>query len=137
MEAVTPIIIIDNEYVTMWYHTDKQILHHHFHKFIYGKPFRDTLSTGTEAIRKYGARKWLSDDRLNGAITKDDQEWGSKYWFPQTKMAGWRYWAIVQPANIIGELNIKRIAQQYTEQGVVTKYFSDPSEAMTWLESKQ
>lgn len=136
MKAVNPITILDNEFVTMLYYPDKQIVHHKFHKFIYGKTFRDTLNAGTDAIQKYKVSKWLSDDRKNGAIPKEDQEWGSTVWFPQTKKAGWKYWAIVQPENIIGELNIKRISQKYTEQGVVTQYFSNPSEAMTWLESQ-
>lgn len=136
MNTVDPITIVDNEFVTVWYHPDKRIVHHQFHKFMYGETLRDALNAGTEAMQKYNAHKWLSDDRKNSAIPKDDQDWGNTDWFPRTKAAGWKYWAIVQPENVIGQLNIKRIAQNYTEQGVVTRFFSDPDEAMTWLESQ-
>ncbi len=120
----------------MWYHPDKHIVHHQFHKFLHGKAFRDALTAGTEAMKKYGARKWLSDDRGNSAIPKDDLEWADTEWFPRTKAAGWKYWAIVQPENVIGQMNIQRIARQRMEQGVTTKFFSDPQEAMKWLESQ-
>jgi hypothetical protein len=29
-------VIIDNPYVTMWYHPAKKIVHHKIHKFIFG-----------------------------------------------------------------------------------------------------
>ena len=64
------ITILDNEYVTLWYHPDKQIIHHQFHKFLYGQAFRDAMNAGTEAMKKYGAHKWLSDDRKNSASKK-------------------------------------------------------------------
>ncbi len=52
---------------------------------------------------------------------------------PANKSGRWKYWAIVQPESAIGQLNIKRLARQRMEQGVMTKFFSDPEEAMVWL----
>ena len=31
------ITVMENEFVTVWYHADKKIVHHQFHKFIHGK----------------------------------------------------------------------------------------------------
>ncbi|GAK59393.1 hypothetical protein U27_06377 [Candidatus Vecturithrix granuli] len=133
---ISKITILDNEFVAIWYYPDKKIVHHQFHKFLHGKVLREALSEGTKALQKYGAHKWLSDDRENSAIPKDDQEWSDTNWFPQTKAAGWKYWAIVQPESVIGQLNITRIARKRVEQGVITKFFSDPEEAMAWLEGQ-
>jgi hypothetical protein len=136
MKEVPPIVIHDNEFVTVWYHPDKKIVHHQFHKFLYDKAFRDALNAGVEAMQKYGAEKWLSDDRQNGAIPEEDLEWGRSDWFPRVKAAGWKYWAIVPPEKTIGRLNMQREAQINNEKGVITGIFNDPDEAMTWLASQ-
>jgi hypothetical protein len=64
MEDFMSVITIEqNDYATMYYHPESKIVHHEFHKFIYGDVFRAFLLKGTETMKKYGATKWLSDDR--------------------------------------------------------------------------
>lgn len=133
---MSSITILDNEYVTLWYHSDKKIIHHQFHKFLYGQAFREALNAGTEAMRKHNAHKWLSDDRKNSALPKDDLEWGRTEWFPRTVLAGWKYWAIVLPENIFGQMNMEREAQVNSEKGIITAKFDNPDEAMAWLEKQ-
>lgn len=136
MPTDTVITIFESEYVTIWCHVDSKIIHHKFHKFLHGEDFRKAMLAGVEAMKTYSAHKWLSDDRLNSALPKDDQEWGNRVWFPKTQAAGWKYWAIVQPENVIGQMNIHRIAKTFTDQGVTTQFFSDPDEAMAWLKNQ-
>jgi hypothetical protein len=93
------------------------------------------LLAGTEAMRKNGAAKWLSDDRGNSVLSKEDADWGQVNWFPQTVQAGWKYWAIVQPAKVIAQMNMKALAEEYAKAGITARFFSDPDEAMRWLES--
>ncbi|MDR3577470.1 MAG: hypothetical protein P4L50_26710 [Anaerolineaceae bacterium] len=130
------VIVIDNDSITMWYHPDKKIVHHEMHKFTFGKPFREALNQGVELMKKNKAQKWLSDDRLNPVLTKEDTEWAQTNWFPETLKAGWKFWAIVQPQQIIGKINMEGFAKQYAEYGIVAKLFSDPKDAMNWLESQ-
>ena len=131
------ITILENEYVSLWYYPDTKIIHHQFHKFVHGEKLREPFNAGTDALKKYGARKWLSDDRKNIAAPKEDREWSNTVWFPRTKAAGWKYWAIVQPESAIGQLSIERVIREFAEQGVVAKIFSDPDEAMAWLERQE
>jgi hypothetical protein len=128
--------IIDNEYVTLCYYPDKKIVHHKFHKFIHGPAFRDVLNTGVGILKKHGARKWLSDDRNNSALPQEDLKWARTEWFPRTVKAGWKYWALVQPEKIVGQMNMKRVVKDYSEKGVIVQVFLDPEEAMTWLEAQ-
>jgi hypothetical protein len=132
----TRITILNNDYVTIWSYPEKKIVHHQFHKFIHGQAFRDALNVGVDTLKKYGAHKWLSDDRENSALSRVDLEWAHTDWFPRTQAAGWKYWALVQPENVIGQLNMRREVKIYTEKGVITQVFSDPDEAMVWLESQ-
>ena len=80
--------IIDNEYITMWYHRDSQIVHHRFHKYLYGDGLKEALEIGVAQLKKNGACKWLSDDRTYMALPKEDQEWGRTHWGPKAVEAG-------------------------------------------------
>ena len=134
MEKVT---ILDTENVALWYYSDKKIIHNQFNKYIYGNPYRDLLNEVTKTFQKYKAQKLLSDDRKNSGISKDDQEWGNKDWFPRTKAAGWKYWAIVQPENSIGQLTMKRVISNIASQGITAEVFTDTGKAMEWLEKQK
>ena len=134
MPAIT---VIDNADISMWYYPETKILHHQIHRFFYGKPFRDALDKGVEVFRKYGAQKWLSDDREIPALSKEDLEWSHKDWFPRVLKSGWKYWAIVMPEKVVGQITIKRLAEDYSAKGVKTRAFSSIDEAKQWLEQCQ
>jgi hypothetical protein len=128
--------IIDNPFVTLWYHPEKKIVHHRIHKFISGKPFQELLMTGSDLIKKNQAKKWLSDDRSNTVLSQEDLKWSETFWAPPTAQAGWKFWAIVQPGQVLGQAAMERLVQKYAALGVTAKIFSDPTAAMTWLESQ-
>lgn len=125
---------MDNEFVSMWFHSDKRILHHEFHKYLWGDTFREALNKGLEVFLQHGANKWLSDDRKNAALSQADTDWAMNDWFPRVLKAGWKYWAIVLPDNVIGQMNMKRFISNYSKQGIAVRVFNDPAAAMTWLE---
>jgi hypothetical protein len=129
-------VVLDNEHITIWYHRDKKIVHHQFHKFTYGKDLQEGLSQGAAILEKNGARKWLSDDRKNTVIGKEDMEWTATVWRPRVIKAGWKYWALVLPEKTIGQMVMKRIIKEYADTGVTVKLFTDPDEAMKWLEAQ-
>jgi hypothetical protein len=129
-------ILIDTDYVTLWYDPEKKIVHHKFHKYIYGQQFRDALEKGLEVFKEKGAQKWLSDDRNNSALPTEDTNWAQSNWAPRVIAAGWKYWAIVLPEKVIGQINMQHFIDNYSEQGVTVKIFSDPDEARKWLESQ-
>lgn len=129
-------VVLDNEYITVWYYPDKKIIHHQFHKFTCGKDLQDGLSEGATILEKNRARKWLSDDRKNTVIGKEDMEWTATVWRPRVIKAGWKYWALVLPEKTVGQMVMKRIVNEYADTGVTVKMFSDPDEAMRWLEAQ-
>lgn len=130
-------VVLDKEYATLWYYPETHIVHHQFHKFIYGAPFREVLETGLKVFAEKGAHKWLSDDRKNSALPTEDLVWGLEDWSKRTFDAGWKYWAIVMPDKIAGQLNMNRILKQYIERGLTVQVFEDSDEALRWLESVQ
>src|SRR3954471_6951500 len=110
--------IINNAFVTLWYHPEKKIVHHQLHKFIAGPPFRELLMKGTELLKNNQAQKWLSDDRSNSALRQDDLEWSETDWAPVTAKAGWKFWAIVQPEKVLAQVALERLTAKYAKLGV-------------------
>ncbi len=125
--------VLDHEYATLWFHDDKKIVHHKVKKYIHGDTLRQLLMKGLETLKAKGAKKWLSDDALNGPLLKEDAAWAKTEWFPKMVKAGWKFWAIVLPAQVIGQMNMKQFIDEYAKAGVTVNVFSDPDKAMAWL----
>jgi hypothetical protein len=128
--------IIDNEAATLRFHPQTKIVHHQIHHFVYGAQFRDLLEKGLEVFVAEGAQKWMSDDRKNGPLNATDGNWAETVWGPRVIAAGWKYWAIVLPEKILGEMNMRVWIDLYLKKGVTVKVFSDPDEALRWLEAQ-
>lgn len=133
MAALT---ILDNPFATLWYHPDKGIVHHQVHQFISGPAFQELLLAGSDVLVKNKAQKWLSDDRASAVLRPEDVEWSHVHWFPRTSKGGWKYWAIVQPVKAVGQVTMKNLATTYGKYGITARSFTDPGEAMWWLESQ-
>jgi hypothetical protein len=126
--------IIQNENASLFYYPEAKIVHHVFHKPISGQAFRDVLNKGAETLEKNQASKWLSDDRENLALPPEDTEWSKTNWFPRSVKSGWKFWALVVPEDMMAKLNMKEFIDSYFEQGLRIAVFSDPEEALKWLQ---
>ena len=129
--------IIDNDFVTLWFHPETKIVHHQFKKFVPTNQLKEILNKGTDLLESRKAKKWLSDDRKNGAIPKDFEEWSTTNWRPRTVKAGWKFWAILIPEAMIGQLNMQRKVKEFGQAGIIAQFFTDTTEAMKWLEKQQ
>lgn len=127
--------VIDNEYVTLMVHPEEKIVHHQLHKPMAGEVFRTMLLTGVEQLKLHAADKWLSDNRKYGVLPQEDMEWSIKNWFPQARDAGWRTWALVVPPDVQARMNLNEFVSTYAQQGVRVQVFTDPDEALAWLET--
>ncbi len=129
------IVAIDNDYALVQIDTDQRMVHHKFKKFIYGQKFRDALTAGAELMEKHKATKWLSDDRENAALPPEDAEWAKTHWFPRVHRAGWKHWALVMPAKVVGKMNMEQFVAQYGQQGIQVRVFTSEDDARDWLTS--
>ena len=128
------ILVVDNSLISVWAYPEKALIHHQMKTYCHGDEFRAGLTRGVEAMERYRATKWLSDDRFHGALPPDDEAWSVGTWFPRAKAAGWKRWGIVKPAKIIGQVFMDRISRMYAEHGIEARTFSDPDEAWKWLD---
>ncbi len=133
---MSTIQVFDCEQITMWYYPEKKIIHHQIHKYTYGQVYRDAFMAGLETMKKYGACKWLSDDRNNPVLDPEDRKWSQEVWHPLVMQAGWKYWAIVQPDRVIARTRMERLAEMLAFSGLTAQIFSSVDEAMAWLEQQ-
>jgi hypothetical protein len=131
--TMSPIEIVNNEYITVNYLPDEQIVYHTIHQPFGGQPFRDAITTGTEALVQYGACKWLSDDRKNGPLSQEDAKWGFNVWNKNTIEAGWKYWAMVVPEKITAVSSLSLPIMELMYLGLHVCVFTKPDDAMDWL----
>ena len=106
-------------------------------RHVYGQALQDGLTAGLALLRKHHACKWLSDDRNNGPISPKDAEWLSKVWEPQAIAAGWRFWALVQPMKVLGEMNMRRHVARIAGLGVTLRVFEEVPLAEAWLDAQR
>jgi hypothetical protein len=127
-------IIYESPFAILRYYPEKGIIHHETHQGPWqGKEFREMMTLGTKILTERKADKWLSDDRQNVTVSKEEMQWGVEKWFPETLKSGWKYWAIVKPKHVISQIHIERVAKEYETQGLIAKFFTDVDQAFEWL----
>ena len=136
LTATPPLTVLESPYFTLYYHPQARVVHHEIRHFVTGQDFRNLLTAGSEVLRKNMARKWLSDDRGQWVLAKEDVDWSETHWAPQTAKAGWRYWAIVRAEKILAKVAMEQLVEKYGKLGVKAQFFTDPREAMAWLEKQ-
>ena len=98
--------------------------------------FRAVLEQGLAVFEKYGATKWLSDDRQHGAVKPADAEWGFKRGGPERD----RGWLEIPGGRVsrkvTGPMNMQRFIEAYSAKGVSVEIFEDPAAALAWLEAQ-
>lgn len=130
------IVLYASEYITVEYHPDDSLIYHVVHRPIQkqSKILKEALTAGTEAMKKYGVSKWLSDDRKNDALDPELETWGNTVWIPKTLEAGWKYWANVVPEDIHAAGSLVPAMEGLHQLGLRMRVFVDVESATKWLD---
>ncbi len=136
MPPVTPVVILDDEYVSLWYHPESKIIHHEMKRFLVPGVLRKLLTAGVELMEERGATKWLSDDRKNTVAIPEDLKWADEVWHPRVAKAGFRYWAIVKPMTEVAAMQMKDVQARRKKEGIEVERFETVEDALAWLQSR-
>jgi hypothetical protein len=129
--------IMDNEFATLIVYPGKKIVHHKYKKFIFGSPFHEVMTKGADIFIQYNCTKWLSDDRDNAAMRQEDITWSQIFWEKRIREAGWKYWALIMPKKAVAQIAMKEIIDRNKKLGVIVEIFTNPTQAMEWLEKQE
>ncbi len=125
--------VIETPRMSLYYHPTENIIHHEMHSYPGMKVLEQILLSGLRLMTEHSSFKWLSDDRNGGALPKSHHKWGDEVWAPKAIKAGWRYWALLPPADALGTANMQRLVNTYAKKGVTAKTFDNYHEAFNWL----
>jgi hypothetical protein len=128
--------ILDDEYMSLWYHPETGIVHHRIHKYLVQGGFRKLLTASAEVLEANRATKYLSDDRTNVVVDPEDVKWADDNWYPRAIKAGLRHWALVLPSTMVGSLQARTILESRRKQGLDVEGFDSIETAMAWLQTK-
>lgn len=128
------ITVMSNEYFDLLFHEDMKLVHHIYKPAMSSGQLKELLSAGTDLMEKYGATKWLSDNRqLANAFSDEVAQWVNDVWLPRTIQAGWKYWAMVVPDSVIGRADHIKYVESFYNTGIWVTVYTDVEPAMKWI----
>jgi hypothetical protein len=134
---MTTLTVLNNPCAQLYFNEDTKIVHHHLNNGIDSTSLRDVLDRGIETLKRYGATKWLSDNKDIDPLSDDDAKWVNTSWLPRAIASGWKYWALVVPDSMKARMNMREFVESFYNQGVRVMVFIDVEEAMHWLEAQK
>lgn len=129
-------VVYDSEFLTVEYWPDKRLIYHVIHQPLGNQVeiFKEALNAGSDTLAAQGVSKWLSDDRKNGPLTPEGNEWAFNVWHPKTIKAGWKYWAAVVPEDLAAAGTLLPIIDNLYQLGLRMMVFTDTESAIKWLD---
>lgn len=137
MPATAMKVLFEHPLIDVWFHERRKIVHHRVNRPILAEELsvvQQAFNSGSEMVKKYKVTKWLSDDRHQLVMPSEVQQWCQTVWFPATRNAGWKYWAIIQPESAVARLFVARMLTAVAAEGVTAQTFTDVPEGMNWLD---
>lgn len=133
---MTDIKIYDSEYITVEYWPEKKLIYHTIHKPIAEQLdiFKAALDAGSDALATYQVTKWISDDRKNGPLSQEGNQWAFEVWQPRTIKAGWKYWANIVPQDLAAAGTLIPVIDVLFSLGLQMMVFTTPEKALEWLD---
>ncbi len=128
------VTILDDEYMSLWYHPETGIVHHQIKGYLLQGGFRKLLNASAGLLEAHRASRYLSDDRQNVVVDPEDIKWADDNWYPRVLKAGLKRWALVLPATMVGTLQAKSILDTRRKQGLEAEGFDRVEAALAWLQ---
>lgn len=116
-----------------WFEKEK-VVFKRFSGFIYGEELYSAFNSGYEQLKKAKGNKWLSDNRGLPVYKQEDITWINEDWFLRMLKAGWKYWALVEPEAVLGQMVMKKFTF-YTEHGITLQVFNSIEDGLAWLKT--
>lgn len=101
--------------------------------FIYGEELRGAFEAGFDALVKYNGAKWLSDNHGLKMYRPEDMTWINEDWLPRMLKAGWKYWAAIEPKNVLGKWSMRNFINFFQQHGIVLQVFNCVEDGVKWL----
>ncbi len=72
-----------------------------------------------------------------GFLPPEDAQWGEEDWNQRTIAAGWKYWALVVPEEVVAAGSLMPTIENLYKRGLRVMVFSDLDKAFEWLDAQE
>jgi hypothetical protein len=95
--------------------------------------FAALLDAEIHALRKHHGSRLLADCRRQKVLNPADQDRANLVWLPLALAAGLKRFAVVLPASVLAEVNLKDSLGKAPAGALDVAYFATVEEAREWL----
>ncbi len=98
----------NNEYAKIEYNKEDNVVFHTWKKEAHYDDYREAVRASLELLRANKGSIFIVDARNGFEDTKEDVEWGFKYFLPELKKTGCKVWGFILPevSRIEGEIDL-------------------------------
>jgi hypothetical protein len=97
--------------------------------------FAALLDAEIQALEQHRSTRLLADCRRQKVLHPDDQDRANREWLPRALKAGLKRFAIVVPASVVAEMNIRDSLEKASGAALQVGYFAMVEEARVWVAS--
>jgi hypothetical protein len=95
--------------------------------------FAALLDAEIQALEQHRSSRLLADCRRQKVLHPDDQDRANREWLPRALKAGLKRFAIVVPASVVAEMNIRDSLDKASGAALQVGYFATAEEARVWV----
>jgi hypothetical protein len=95
--------------------------------------FEALLDAELRALEQHRGSRLLADCRRQKVLHPKDQDRANREWLPRALRLGLKRFAIVVPASVVADMNLRDSMEKASGAGLDVEYFATVEEARDWL----
>ena len=95
--------------------------------------FAALLDAELRALEQHKGSRILADCRRQKVLNPKDQERANREWLPRALKIGLKRFAIVVPASVVADMNLRDSLDKAAGAGLEVEYFAYVEEAREWV----
>jgi hypothetical protein len=112
---------------------DAQLVFVEWHGWANSAEFAALLDAELRALKEHGGSRLLADCRRQKVLNPKDQDLANREWLPRALKAGLRRFAVVVPASVVADMNIRDSLDKASAADLQVGYFATVEQAMEWV----
>jgi SpoIIAA-like len=95
--------------------------------------FAALLEAELRALEQHKGSRLLADCRRQKVLNPKDQDRANREWLPRALKMGLKRFAIVVPASVVADMNLRDSLEKASGAGLEVEYFATVEEARDWV----
>jgi len=95
--------------------------------------FAALLDAEIQALEQHRGSRLLADCRRQKVLNPRDQDRANREWLPRALKAGLKRFAVVVPASVVADMNLRDSLGKASGTGLEVGYFATVAEAREWV----